>query len=316
MSSNWIKDYLTFTQKERIALIVLLSLIVSVFFLPDIIPSKQWKASEKDIAAFQSLTKSLQKDSLNTDIDQNYSQAYLSEPSIEQTYVEVKLFPFDPNTISGKQWQQLGIRAKTISTIQKYLSKGGKIRKPEDLRKIYGISEQDYLRLKPYIRIVESKNEGAFIYSKDSSQNRGHTYINRNEPKFSMVELNTADTTALIQLPGIGSKLANRIIRFRDKLGGFYAVEQVGETYGLPDSTFQKIKSFLILGNKPVERIRINVADPATLKEHPYIGWTLARLLVEYRNQHGPFQRVGDILKVSSILPEQLKRLIPYLSID
>jgi competence ComEA-like helix-hairpin-helix protein len=117
-------------------------------------------------------------------------------------------------------------------------------------------------------------------------------------------------------LPGIGSKLANRIIRFRDKLGGFYSVEQVGETYGLPDSTFQKIKPFLILGDRPLVRININTADAATLKEHPYIGWTAARALVAYRAQHGPFSTIEDVEKVSPILADQIKRLIPYLSTE
>jgi competence ComEA-like helix-hairpin-helix protein len=136
----------------------------------------------------------------------------------------------------------------------------------------------------------------------------------KNESRSPLIELNSTDTSELIRLPGIGNKLANRIIHFRDRLGGFYSVEQVAETYGVPDSTFKKIKPFLILGNKPLNRININEADATRLKEHPYIGWRAANSIVEYRRQHGPFQRVEDILLVGTILPEQLKRLIPYLS--
>jgi competence protein ComEA len=72
-------------------------------------------------------------------------------------------------------------------------------------------------------------------------------------------------------LPGIGSKLSQRIIAFRNKLGGFYSVEQVGETYRLPDSTFQKIKPKLILGNNNVKQININAASIDEMKAHPYL---------------------------------------------
>ena len=72
--------------------------------------------------------------------------------------------------------------------------------------------------------------------------------------RYSIIDVNTADTTAFISLPGIGSKLAARIITFREKLSGFYSVEQIGETYGLPDSTFQKIKQYLKLDNASVKK--------------------------------------------------------------
>ncbi len=316
MSRNWVKDYFTFTYKERIALIVLLSLIVIVFLLPSIIPVKEWKASREDIAAFQKLASSLQGDSLPDEADQNNFQPDYFPPSIETKSSEKKLFPFDPNTITVDQWKQLGLRDKTITTIQKYLSKGGKFTRAEDLHKIYGLREKEYQILKPYIRIREIPNTRTQVSFKDSFQKRTGSFIPRTERKIETVDLNSADTLALIELPGIGSKLANRIIRFRDKLGGFYSIDQVRETYGLPDSTFQRIMPYLFLGSKPLVRININTADAARLQEHPYIGRAAARSLVEYRIQHGPFKAVEEVLKVSSILPDQLKRVIPYLSID
>jgi len=316
MSQNWVKDYFNFTYKERIALIVLLSMIVIVFLLPHIIPAKELEATEKDIAAFQKIANSLRRDSLPEKADQDNFQPNYAEPSIETYSSQRKLFPFDPNTATTTQWQELGLRDKTITTIQKYLHKGGKFIRPEDLLKIYGLREKEYQILKPYIRIKDSANLGRHESIKDSFQKEGRTPRLRTERIFATVDLNNADTLALIELPGIGSKLANRIIRFRDKLGGFYSIDQLKETYGLPDSTFQKIRPFLILGNKPLVRININTADAVRLQEHPYIGRAVARSLVEYRLQHGPFKAVDDILKVSSILPDQIKRFIPYLSID
>jgi competence ComEA-like helix-hairpin-helix protein len=129
------------------------------------------------------------------------------------------------------------------------------------------------------------------------------------------VDINLADSASLCMLPGIGSKLASRIIHFRDKLGGFYDIEQVAETYGLPDSTYDRIKPFLNLGTKALVTININEADLSRLRQHPYIGWTIAKALVQYREQHGPFSSVEDISKISAISTDQVKRLIPYLSI-
>ena len=109
--------------------------------------------------------------------------------------------------------------------------------------------------------------------------------------------VNEADTTAFIALPGIGTKLATRIISFREKLGGFYSVDQVGETYGLSDSSFQKIRPYLV--NAGVVRLMdLNAVTAEELKDHPYFRWALARAIVAYRNQHGPFKDLSE-LKIS-----------------
>ncbi|HMK26573.1 MAG TPA: helix-hairpin-helix domain-containing protein, partial [Chitinophagaceae bacterium] len=135
-------------------------------------------------------------------------------------------------------------------------------------------------------------------------------------PRYPVIDINSADTTALIALPGIGSKLAARIINFRDKLGGFYSVTQVGETFGLPDSTFQKIKQYLKLENTSTRKININTATVDELKAHPYIRWSLANPIVAYRNEHGPFSKVEDIKKVMAVTDEIYNKIAPYLAVQ
>ena len=112
-----------------------------------------------------------------------------------------------------------------------------------------------------------------------------------------VIDINTADTSAFISLPGIGSKLAARIVNFRDKLGGFYSIDQVGETFGLPDSTFQKIKQYLKLENTSIKKININTATVDELKAHPYIKYSVANPIIAYRNEHGPFFKSGRYKK-------------------
>ena len=85
----------------------------------------------------------------------------------------------------------------------------------------------------------------------------------------SPIDINLADTTAFIALPGIGSKLADRIVRFREKLGGFYSTEQIGEVYGLADSVFQKIRSLLLMKPFQVKKININTCNIAVSEKVP-----------------------------------------------
>ena len=235
--------------------------------------------------------------------------------SYENAIVKGELFYFDPNTISAPEWKRLGLRDKTIKTIENYLSKGGHFNKPEDLQKIYGLHNDEYERLKTYIKIEStiSKTNDDFVSSKSKDEIQPtKTYATR----YLVIDINTADTTSFISLPGIGSKLASRIVSFREKLGGFYSVDQIGETYGLPDSTFQKIKQYLKLDNPSIKKININTATVDEMKAHPYIKFSLANPIAAYRNEHGSFSKIEDITKVMAVTDEIFKKIAPYLKTD
>src|SRR5262249_25636461 len=153
--------------------------------------------------------------------------------------------------------------------------------------RIYGLRQDEYERIASYVQIEvlpEIKKEEQRLNGKSINENlstKGFT------SHYSVIDINSADTTAFIALPGIGSKLAARIVNFREKLGGFYSVDQVGETFGLPDSTFQKIKQYLKLENNSLRKININTATVDELKLHPYIKWSIANPIIAYRNEHG-----------------------------
>src|SRR4051812_10680995 len=116
-------------------------------------------------------------------------------------------------------------------------------------------------------------------------------------PSRAVIDINTADTAAFIALPGIGSRLAARIVLFREKLGGFYDLSQIREVYGLPDSVFMYIAPRLRCDSAYVRKIPLNVADREVLKQHPYIRWNMANALVAYRAQHGDFRSLDDLEK-------------------
>ena len=232
----------------------------------------------------------------------------------ENAIAKGELFYFDPNTIPASEWKRLGLRDKTIKTIENYLNKGGHFYKPEDLQKIYGLHYDEYERLKPYVKIESgpSKPNDDFVSTKSKDEIQSAKIFTA---RYSIIDVNTADTTAFISLPGIGSKLAARIVTFREKLGGFYSIDQIGETYGLPDSTFQKIKQYLKLDNPSVKKININTATVDEMKAHPYIKFSLANPIVAYRNEHGAFSKVEDIKKVMAVTDEIYKKIAPYLTL-
>jgi competence protein ComEA len=323
--SEFIKDYLTFSRKERIGALTVLSVIVLTLFLPDILSKPASNRPIKMDAAWMAAVKRAEikvQDSSEDHYQKNdnenvYAYQYDKRKSNynENEIIKGELFYFDPNTITVSEWKRLGLKDKTIKTIENYRSKGGRFYKPEDLKRIYGLHNDEYERLKPYIKIesnIPKKTEETIaLKSKDEIQ-QSKTYTTR----YSIIDVNTADTTAFISLPGIGSKLAARIITFREKLGGFYSVEQIGETYGLPDSTFQKIKQYLKLDNSSVKKININTATVDEMKAHPYIKYNLANLIIAYRNEHGSFSRVEDIKKVMAVTDEIYKKIAPYLSLQ
>jgi DNA uptake protein ComE-like DNA-binding protein len=130
------------------------------------------------------------------------------------------------------------------------------------------------------------------------------------------IDVNTPDTANWISLPGIGTGLARRIMSYRYKLGGFYSVEQVAETFGLSDSTFRLIKSHLVCLNPALKRINLNTVSVETLSQHPYLRWKLANVIVLYRQQHGPFASVQELTKINVISPELFQKIAPYLTLE
>lgn len=309
-------EYFSFTKKERVGILAILTLILVFTILPFLflyfITEKKYDhtAFEKEIAALKiKQTDSSRKfEQKNFDKENSPSYNLASEKNYYEAPEKAALFYFDPNTLPGDGWKKLGIREKTISTIQNYISKGGKFYKPEDISKIWGLHKDEVQRLLPYVSILQQPKT---VYpEKQNFDNKPKAILYKIIP----VDINIADTTAFIALPGIGSKLANRIINFRDKLGGFYKIDQVAETFALPDSTFQKIRTNLILTNATVKKININTATLDEMKIHPYIRYNLASAIVQYRLQHSNFKVVDDIKNIMMLTDDIFKKLAPYLS--
>lgn len=320
MNKRWLDDYFYFTKRERNAVLVLVFLIMALAVLPLLLPRRTNQPDSVAMAQFEKeiaqLKPVLKDSSHSSPYNKTFPPAY--PPSAYANTPASSVFYFDPNTLSAEGWRKLGLGEKTIRTIRHYLEKGGKFRKPEDIGKIYGLRQGEAERLLPYVRLPSIPRAAAQQPDKKPVYERFYTNTTPPKPPYAdlLIDVNRTDTTTLQLLPGIGSRLAARIINFREKLGGFYTIEQVAETYGLPDSTFQKIKSHLQAPSPGLVTLNINTATADQLKQHPYIRWNGANAIVQYRQQRGNFKAKEDLLQIGAIPPEQAGKLLFYVRVE
>jgi len=316
MKFEGMRDYFLFTKKERMGIFALLVLIFAVavvphFFEPELREEDkiEFNTLENEIAR---LNAGIQADTVS-EVASNHSPPIAERANYQPgTYEksgdkQATLFYFDPNLLPDSGWRALGLRSGTIHTIRSYLSKGGRFRSPDDLGKIYGLHHDEYERLLPFVRMGGTQA----ITHNTENQN---PYNTRREV-LKQIEINSADSLDWLAMPGIGAKLTSRILRFRERLGGFYSVDQVAETYGLPDSSFQKIRPWLKIEQATIRKIDINTASVEELKQHPYIRGKLAYAIVRYREQHGQFKNAEDLKQLMIADSLVVRKLENYLII-
>lgn len=218
-------------------------------------------------------------------------------------------FSFDPNTAQEQDFLRLGLPGALVTRLLKYREKGGFFFDKSDFKKLYGLSEADFTRLEPYIAIARSE---ASVRPAAYSGGGGWARSELAGP----LDINGAAPDDWRQLPGIGAARAHKIVRYRDKLGGFTTVDQVAETFDLPDSVFQKIRTRLQIQAPVYRQINLNTVTAEDLDAHPYFSLKQAQLIIAYRTQHGPFVKVEDIERIAAFTDKQwLGKVKPYLKI-
>jgi DNA uptake protein ComE-like DNA-binding protein len=209
---------------------------------------------------------------------------------------------FDPNVSDSAELSAFGFNAFQTSNLLKYRENGGSFSAPADLLKIYGIDSAFYSIIKNSIVINPQP-----VQMYDEPEDRtAKTKI--------QVELNSADSTDLIQLSGIGSVFAGRIIKYRQLLGGFYSVEQLLEVYNLPEETFREIHPNISVDPNKIQPIRLNFAVYGELLRHPYIEKEEVEAILDYRNKQGPFRNFNELKESGIIDAEKVEELKPYLT--
>lgn len=300
-----IKNYFAITKKEWNGMLILAMLILIVLLAPDV-----YKLFEKPEGVDFSRIKIAQQIlSQATDVQPEYDRnSYPAKPSPNASFSTIKskvtYFSFNPNHLPEALWRNLGLSERQIKVIKNYESKGGKFYKKEDLQKIYSITPKDYVRLSAYIDIPTPNR------SKDFSDNVS-TY--KAKPMV-MVEINHADSAQLTTIKGIGPAFASRILKYRNRLGGFYRKMQLMEVYGLDSAKYEEINNQVTIDASNIIKININKCDFDDLKRNPYLSFKQMNAIIQYRKQHGNFKNTEDLKSVAILNDDLIRKLEPYFT--
>ena len=251
-------------------------------------------------------------------MDEEWYNKNLDKFQISKSVPATKRYPrkeklrrdkFDPNTIDPHLLKEWGFSDHAVNSLRKFREKGGRFHEPADMSFIFGVSEKFYKSIEDLILINSdadrSVDTNAVVTETDFVETR-------NEPSNPTIDINAANEYEWQLLNGIGPGYAQRILRFRNALGGFISISQVAETYGLPDSVFQKIQPYLNLSSMP-RKILINEVSAADLAKHPYISRKKASIVINYRENNHSLNTIEDLYKINIFDTAEVKKLEPYL---
>lgn len=219
-------------------------------------------------------------------------------------------FAFDPNTADSTQLLRLGLQPWQVRNIYKYRARGGIYRRKEDFARLYGLTVKQYRELEPYIRISSDYLPAATLLANQSTAAPRDTLLRPVKIKDTEhIVLNTADTTQLKRVPGIGSYYAREILRHGQWLGGYVSVDQLDEIDGFPSDA----KKYFVVQDASPAKLNINRLTLQQLRRHPYINFYQAKAITDYRRLHGPIQSLEQLRLSTDFTAEDLRRLEPYV---
>ena len=294
IKSSW-KEYFNFSARERRgAFFLACILLIQIIFL----------FYQRNLTKPLALPDAKIISSLLDLLNKNDSDSVLVSNNIDSVIIPKSYFNFDPNNLPDSSWLQLGISEKQIKVIKNYINHGGKFRIKNDFKKMYCISNNKYRELEFFILLPDSIHS---VPKQPGKKANGSEFIN----------LDISDSVNLIKLKGIGPVLASRIIKYRDKLGGFHSTEQIKEVWGINDSLYQSLISTIGIKNKiPFRFIHLNTDTFGILASHPYIKGKLAGLICNYRKQHQSFNSIEELKQLPLITEENFLKLAPYLMLE
>lgn len=298
------KEYFTFTKKERNGIIVLL-FILSVLVIIRIFQNSESVGNielmdeqfRKDIEAFEKgLVPKEQK-------SKTKKAAYKARKSIaeDKWHIPGKLFKFDPNTVSKAQLKDLGFSNRQLNTLMNYRKSGGRFFEKKDLMKIYGINIKQYKALEPYIVIhEEGKEESEKVHKREERV---------------LIELNSSSKDQLKMLRGIGDAYAERIIKYKSLLGGYYSHEQLLEVYGMDSARFAGFQDQVRIDTGKIHQINLSTATYDSLIKHPYLNKYQTKAILKYKEIVGEFSHIEQIHQNNLLTKEDFLRIRPYLKL-
>ena len=303
------KDFFYYSRSERRAVYFLLTLIV-LLLVAIIFYSK------RDNVSFELVENTAEVDSFWVDLSKVKKHPV---PEVQNNHFSTSgtkdLFEFDPNSADSIELSRLGLPSYVVKNVLKYRAKGGRFKTPASFSKIYGLTPELFAELAPYIRIPEqlSARKRKQVFPKtDSIRIESHQQPSDKYSEGTKVNVNMADTIELKKIPGIGSVIARNIVAYRQRLGGFYDLEQLLEVrFFTPE-----LLEWFVLGDSQVNKLRVNRESLDKLRAHPYLNFYQAKIIVEHRKKRGEIKSLSQLSLYEEFTEKDLKRLSAYFSFD
>lgn len=295
---KWLKIYFGFSAREKKGLLLLLLILMLLQFVPyfyeKIVPEAPLSPENEKLF-----------------VEYYKSMADPAEVKITGSSEKINLFAFDPNTLDAAGWVKLGLSEKQAASVLNYRAKGGVFREKEGLKKMYTISAELYERLSPYIKIAVSRENG-----KVRPDFPVRSELPYRKDDLNVISLNDADSLGLLQVKGIGPVFASRILKYRERLGGFAQLEQLLEVFGMDSLRLEQLRPQMTVDTTLIRKIAINKVPPTELRSHPYIGYKQAQVIAEYRKLHGNYSNFASLSKVIVLSALTLNKIAPYISFE
>ena len=220
-----------------------------------------------------------------------------------------QLFPFNPNTADSATLLRVGLKPWQVKNLMAYRRAGGRWKNADDFKRLYGLTEEEFQRLRPYIQIPPPVKEVYFTEHDRARQDSLHYLRPEKFTQLTVLDLNSVDTLTLRKIPGIGVGYSLAIVRYRERLGGFVSVAQLKEIEGLP----ARIEEwFSVEEQVAVRTISINKSDFKTLVRHPYLNYEQVKVITTHIRKYGSLRSWKELQLYSEFTPQDFERLTPY----
>jgi competence ComEA-like helix-hairpin-helix protein len=216
-----------------------------------------------------------------------------------------KIYSFNPNFITDFKGYKLGMSVAEIDRLLDYRKTNRYVNSAKEFQQVTKVSDSLLKSLATYFKFPD------WVTQKKSA---GYSHKIFEKPKIVVIDINLATKEELKKVYGIGDGLSERILKEKEKFGGFVSMEQMNDVWGLSDEVIEKLnQSFNITSIPTVKKIAINNASIKELMKFPYFRYDLAKSIVTYRSMNGEIKSVEDLIKISGFPVDKVRIIALYL---
>ena len=224
-------------------------------------------------------------------------------------------FTFSPNEVAQADLVRLGLSEKQAAAFIRYRERGRGFNAVDEVAKVFVLPE-GWLDRHQSDMVFEPRELIAAAPGVDVNREGGHPSLEEKKQNNEevIIDINATDSVTLVGIRGIGGVSAQRILAYRERLGGFHSTAQYNEIWGLHPEVVKVLSARTAPLTEPV-KIDLNTADAEVIGEHPYIRYKLAKSLVAMRSHRGRLD-TADLRSHHLVTDSLFERILPYLYVE